>query len=374
MKFKRWSWLLLLSALPLLALACGDDDGGPTARPASTATGAPTEGDATAPGTPIVGDISFESDCIEAAVTEIYTVNADGTGLSQLTTSGAGRHAWSPEGSRIAFAGKDGQIYVMNADGSGLTALADGDTPAWSPDGQRIAFMSIRDGNLEIYVMNADGSGQTNLTNNSADDLYASFIVSYDPWSPDAERLAFNRTSFNGEQGDPEIDGVYVMNADGSGQTRIAGVPAFFAGWSPDGGRVLLFSGPDEGAAIDVINVDGTGLSRLIDLPGQNPQGFPVWSPDGESVAFTADRDGSDIIYVMNADGSGVTPLTTGSGATGFEGCDGLFGTAWSPDGQRIAFTSGCDFERAVVMIVNADGSGESRLADAPAFLPAWVP
>jgi Tol biopolymer transport system component len=42
--------------------------------------------------------------------------------------------------------------------------------PAWSPDGSRIAFESYRDGNFEIYVMNADGSGQTRITNNTAND------------------------------------------------------------------------------------------------------------------------------------------------------------------------------------------------------------
>ena len=45
--------------------------------------------------------------------------------------------------------------------------------PAWSPDGKKIVFTSNRDGNSEIYVMNADGSGQTNLTRNGADDCTA---------------------------------------------------------------------------------------------------------------------------------------------------------------------------------------------------------
>ena len=59
----------------------------------------------------------------------------------------------------------------MNADGSGVTALT-GDSavegrPAWSPDGTKIAFASTRNGNWEIYMMNADGSGVTRLTNNA---------------------------------------------------------------------------------------------------------------------------------------------------------------------------------------------------------------
>jgi len=48
---------------------------------------------------------------------------------------------------------------------------------AWSPDGSKIAFDSSRSGNYEIYVMNADGTGQTNVTDNPADD-------SAPDWSP----------------------------------------------------------------------------------------------------------------------------------------------------------------------------------------------
>ena len=74
-------------------------------------------------------------------------------------------------------------------------------------DGSKIAFNSNRDGNYEIYVMNADGSGQTRLTNNPATDYYPSF-------SPDGSKIAFNSY----RDGNNEI---YVMNANGSGQTRL---------------------------------------------------------------------------------------------------------------------------------------------------------
>ena len=56
--------------------------------------------------------------------------------------------------------------------------------PTTPAAGNRIAFESVRDGNGEIYVMDADGSNQTRLTNNPADDWLPA-------WSPDGSRIAF---------------------------------------------------------------------------------------------------------------------------------------------------------------------------------------
>src|SRR5678815_4458496 len=110
-------------------------------------------------------------------------MNADGTGQTRITPFAdvnTQDPAWSPNGSKIAFTRNphddDGnvEIYVINADGTGQTNLTNNPaldiTAAWSPDGSKLAFVSSRDGNNEIYVMNADGTDQTRLTNNSAAD------------------------------------------------------------------------------------------------------------------------------------------------------------------------------------------------------------
>ena len=80
----------------------------------------------------------------------------------------------------------------------------------------KIVFWSNRDGNYEIYVMDADGSNQTNLTNSN--DLYERFPS----WSPDGTKIIFTsagvRLVFGGADGNGDI---FVMDADGSNQTRL---------------------------------------------------------------------------------------------------------------------------------------------------------
>ena len=101
------------------------------------------------------------------------------------------------------------------------TATPSPTAPPVAPAIGKIAFVSNRDGNREIYVMNADGSGQTRLTNNPTFDFPPA-------WSPDGSRIAF------GSDRDGNVD-IYVMNADGSGLIRLTDNPARDSrpAWSP---------------------------------------------------------------------------------------------------------------------------------------------
>ncbi len=305
---------------------------------------------------------------------EIYVMNADGSGVTRLTHNPAydGGPSWSPDGTRIAFdSERDGNydIYVMKGDGTEVTRLTDdleydGD-PSWSPDGTRIAFMSTRDGNAEIYVMDADGSRETNLTNNAADD--AGFA-----WSPEGTRIAFvsNRDEPLG------LWEIYVMKADGSGVTRLTRRSVSAPVWSPDGSRIAFMCDRDGSYEICVMNSDGSGQRNLTSNPHWDCA--PSWSPDGSRIAFITGRDDhapahceadhcKGEIYVMNADGSGVTRLTDNAAYDGH--------TRWSPDGSSIAFVSDRD-ANSEIYVMNADGSGQTNLTNNPAYDwgPSWGP
>ncbi|CAN5794556.1 hypothetical protein BH23ACT11_BH23ACT11_28860 [soil metagenome] len=113
---------------------------------------------------------------------EIYTMNADGTGVKKLTNNSIGDYdpAFSGDGRKIAFMSRRGgrhEIYIMNADGTNqarltYTATAWDSFPSFSPDGRKIAYSSVRFDTQEIYVMNANGTNQTRLTNHPADDYH----------------------------------------------------------------------------------------------------------------------------------------------------------------------------------------------------------
>ena len=170
------------------------------------------------------------------------------------------------------------------------------------------------------------------------------------------------------------IQQLYVMNADGSAQTRLIDDPTAeyrAPAWSPDGTRIAYRREPggNETQEIWVVDADGTNAVQLTDNAAADD--VPTWSPDGTRIAFESDRAGQgDEIYVMNADGSGQTRITT----DGAESLDADF----SPDGTQIVFRT---FRQASpdIYVMPADGSdGEvgTRLTTDGGFdeEPSWQP
>jgi hypothetical protein len=237
--------------------------------------------------------------------------------------------------------GIGGSILTENPDGTGRKTIvpltpgvaAAAYEPAWSSDGTKIAFSTKLAGTGGIMIVNADGSGLTRVTSDPND--------GEPTWSPDGTRLAFVHVTTGRRR-------LVIANVDGSNLTVVT--PTLERDvddpeWSPDGTR-LTFS---DSADVYVVNADG---SNLVDLtadaaePGRSD--YPSWSPDGSKLAFAY----LNTIKVVAPDGTGSTTLVPNLGQ--------VSELSWSPDGTKIAFsnsTGGLDD----VFVVNADGT---NLAD----------
>jgi len=278
---------------------------------------------------------------------DIWAMDADGANARAVVTGPDSDRdpALSPDGTTIAFVRTAAiptgqviegttcdQIFAVHADGTALRPLTDctaqDEGPAWSPDGTRIAFWSNRGGGFNIWVMNADGTGMTRVTSGRDDSAPA--------WSPDGTEIAFAGAPDMGRGED-----IFVVRADGTGLTRLTDDPAYEENpaWSPDGTLIAFARSENADFAWDVwvMNADGTAQRRLTDWEGWDDD--PVWSPDGSQITFASDRGFTPqqrrenerngavalgAVYVMNVDGSGIRRLTS-------DQFDVAYPASWSP-------------------------------------------
>lgn len=306
-------------------------------------------------------------------LTDIYRMNADGTGVRNLTGQPA-RHSGlslSPDGRKLAFSrwGPDGEhVLVMNTDGSGLTRLtteAGGDSPRWSPDGTRIAFR--RHG--AIYVMDADGGNPRDVSSAAQGTGCGSSPtprIGLIGWTPGGQLVFYHYYCGVGAR-------YFIVQADGSGPAPL-GFDIREGYWSPDGSRIALVNNAN--SRLSVMNTDGSGLRALTSPDGQDRLEFrsvaeySPWSPDGRRIVFQhiarVDTSWTYALHVVGVDGSGAREL--------MRPLPGSF-NGWSPRGDRMAFT-GWDGEFTEVYVANADGTGLVNLTRSPSHDrdAIWVP
>jgi Tol biopolymer transport system component len=268
---------------------------------------------------------------------------------------------WSPDGTRVAFAGQDRNLWVVGADGSGAHPLTSQavppsgcgddsctnsgtsiDTPRWSPDGRSLSYRLVEGwSQASIWVISAAGSQPRMIA--SASDI----CMFNEGFAPDGTPLYSRCAASAGPS-----NATYLSRKDGSEKSFLAGSQVAFSG---DGSHVAFSSqaAGKDGIMVTVYTAasDGSG-AMAVAHDGQNP----AWSRDGK-LAYQVSGAGGWQIHVYSPAAGDVV---VASGQLG----------GWTPDGGWLYFTQ-VDDSGSSIWIVAADGSAATRLASGE--MPNWA-
>jgi TolB protein len=236
-----------------------------------------------------------------------------------------------------------GTFYSINADGSDLRRITNGIDPAWSPDGSQIAFVRWEEPR-GVYVVNADGSGERRIFDWSE--------ARYPSWSADGSQIVFTR-----QHGTvPGTGGTGGKPARGPGGSSGEATAAWTLGvvqpsegsfWEPVTNTWMSWTPDWSPVSEQVIIRTVTGLrvqsadgKDWFDLTTNPTDTTPVWSPDGQKVALVRRQHDHWEIYVVVVSGTGAGQVTrlTDTPILPNGSAGSSVSPAWSPDGKSIAF------------------------------------
>lgn len=364
-----------------------------------------------------VGEAQGETDLVQIDLA---------SGKTRPVTSGPGAKIFPsvlPSG-EVAFVRTHGPAPgVFYAVGKPGPAGADVHSPSWSPDGTHVVYSRYnfkrtpdpiklwsRNPNYELFSTTFlpayDPAGERFATTfpnpNKTTSLFivdegkpgrAIFerneLILGPQWSPDGKRIAFGVGRFTAfldfDAGgrkpiDPANGGAQVGMVDASGldfRTLTSGPNNnAFPSFSPDGKRIVYRTAGPDGEGLRIMNLADHSVTELTN----DYDNFPVWSPRGDRIAFMRRIGGFFQILTVRPDGKDLRQLTNTHGNEAH--------LAWSPDGERLLFTSSrMGFKDEVlytnapqpygeIFVMRSDGTHVEQLTDDQweEGGPAWRP
>jgi serine/threonine protein kinase len=315
------------------------------------------------------------------SLSQIYQIDVATEARRSLNVQDGVQPAWSPHGWRIAYWGvvpprARRAIWTIPADGGRpVTVVDDGFynwSPAWSPDGNFLYFASTRGGSMNLWRVAIDersgelrgapqpvtaSSEWSALPSLSRDGRF--LLYATDHSRSFVERLHLNPETGQAE-GPPSLiyqgarairscdvspdgawlvlrasfpqDDLLLVRSDGSGDVRqlTHGSDRYRTPqWSPDGSQILFSSNRSGRYEAWTIRPDGSGLTQVTHLPGNQPVLYPFWSPDGRKIGFTWALQGTALLDLAAPGSSPRLLPSPGEGKI-------FAGLAWSKDGRYL--------------------------------------
>ena len=247
---------------------------------------------------------------------------------------------WTPDEKIIftGFAENVTDLYSIDADGTKKVQLTvkagqDNMNPVVSRDGKTVVFTSTRDGSTQIWRMDIDGRNQKHLTS-SAEKTERNFSPAL---SPDGREVFFIKRG-------SASDGIWKVSIDGGAPVKIShlanAAPDGFLAISPDG-RWLAYrhvsttpETPSETPTmrIGVIPADGQLEPKLFDLPLRRP--IVQWSADSQAFDFAAGTFNTSSLVRQSF-------VSAGESKKLIDFPDRVFDFAWSSDGKNLVVARG---------------------------------
>ncbi len=293
--------------------------------------------------------------------------------------------SWSPDGAHVVYSR---MVYKHSAEpvkqwsrNAKFDTYSTSWLPAYDVSGEHLAVTKFGKDGANLLIVEEGKPGKAILSRKD--------LILAPSWSPDGKEIVVGVGQFsafldfeigNKKPVDPVNGGaqVAILNADGSDFHEITSGPNnnAFASFGPDGKHVVYRTAGPDGDGLRIMNLDDHAVTKLTD----EYDNFPVWSPRGDLIAFMRRIDGNFEVMTIHPDGKGLTQLTHTRGNEAH--------LAWSPDGERLLFTSsrmgfkdealliGAPQPYGEIFVMRYDGTEVEQLTDDQweEGTPAWQP